>query len=61
MPELIPGLDTQQKTVMVAANDTDINTSIDAEALDGWLVASLVLSGSNMIILYTRTVEIVVP
>lgn len=61
MPELIPGYDTQQKTITVANNDTALNASITAEAAEGWMVTLMILSGSDMVLLYSRNVEIVAP
>lgn len=61
MPELIPGYLTEQKTITVANNDTDINAEITTQAVDTWTVSSMILSGSDMVILFTRTLPIVAP
>lgn len=58
MPELIPGFNTEQKTVTVVNTDTNINDEITAQAADEWTAALLILSGSNMVILFTRTIPI---
>lgn len=55
MPELIGGILIEQKvSVVTGASETDINTEIDAQALDNWVVVQLVLSGSDMVILFSR-------
>lgn len=46
----------EQKVLTVANNDTDINAAITAQAVDGWFVGSLTLSGTDIIILFTRRV-----
>jgi hypothetical protein len=56
MPEVVPGYTTEQKTVTVANNDTDMNVEITAQTEDSWIVVSLTLSGTDMVILFTRTV-----
>lgn len=56
MSEVIPGYSTEQKVVTVANNDTDINAAITAQAADSWLAGSLTLSGTDIIILFTRTI-----
>ena len=58
MPEILPGYDTQSQTVTVANNDTDINAAITEQAVGGWFVVSLLLSGSDMVILFNRNVAI---
>lgn len=60
MPGLIPGTTTEQKTVTVANNDTAINASIATELPDDWLITLMVIypDGSNIILLYSRTVTI---
>lgn len=58
MPELISGYNTEHKTVTVANNDVAMNASITAEAVDMWVPASLILSGTDMVILYTRTIPL---
>lgn len=52
----IPGFTTEQKTVTVANNDTAINAEITTQAADSWQVSGLVLSGSDMVILFIRTI-----
>lgn len=56
MPELIPGYTTEQKTVTVAATDVNINAAITAQGADSWTVSQLVLSGTDMVILFSRTI-----
>lgn len=55
MPEIVPGYTTENKTVTVPNNDTDINAEITNQAADGWVSVQLTISGSDMIILFTRT------
>jgi hypothetical protein len=61
MPSLVPGYTTEQKVSIVTATEGAINTEIDAQAPDGWIVTQLVLSGSDIVILFTRNVEDVLP
>ena len=56
MPTIVPGYTTEQKVSTVANNDIDINAEITAQAVDSWIVSSLTLSGSDMVILFTRTI-----
>lgn len=56
MAEIIQGYTTEQKVITVGNNDEEINASITSEAADNWLVVSLTLSGTDIIILYTRTI-----
>lgn len=58
MPEIVSGIDTQQKTVTVANNDTAINAELTAQAVDGWLASLFTPSGTDVIILFTRNVAI---
>lgn len=58
MPEVIPGINTQQKVVTVANNDEAINTEIETQGEDGWLAGLLTPNGSNIIILFSRNVTI---
>lgn len=58
MPEIVPGFDTQQKVSTVSNNDSDINTEITTQANDGWIVGFITLSGSDVIILFTRNIAI---
>lgn len=58
MPEIIPGYDTQQKVVTVANNDTAINNEITTQAVDGWTVVFLTVSGSDMVITFSRNLPI---
>lgn len=45
---------SEQKILTVANNDTDVNAAITAQAADGWITAQLIVSGSDIIILFTR-------
>lgn len=51
----VGGLTIEQKVVTVLNSDTEINDSITAEAADDWAVTSLTLSGTDIIILFTKT------
>jgi hypothetical protein len=46
----------EQKVITVANNDGAINTEITTQSADGWLVGSITLSGTDVIILFSRTV-----
>lgn len=59
MPIVVPGYNTENKVSTVSNNDSAINAEITTQAADEWLVSSLTLSGSNIIILFTRTIPIV--
>lgn len=59
MPEIVPGYTTEQKVVTVANNDTAMNNEITTQDADNWLVVSLTLSGTDIIILFTRTIAAV--
>ena len=56
MVQIIPGYTTEQMIITVVNNDEVMNSQIEEEAAFGWLVSSLTLSGSNVIMLFTRTV-----
>ena len=58
MPEIAPGYNTEQKTVTVPNNDTDINAEITTQAVDGWLASLFTVSGADVIILFTRNTVI---
>lgn len=51
----------EQKVVTVSNADGAINTEITTQALDSWVVSQLVLSGANMVILFSRIVETPAP
>lgn len=55
MPTTIQGYTTEFQVKRVADNDTDINNEITTQGVDNWLVVSLTLSGTDMVILFTRT------
>lgn len=57
MPELVTGITYEQKVKTVANNDTDINNEITTQAEDGWVLNQIILSGSNVILLFSRQVE----
>lgn len=59
MAAITPSITVEQKVVTVANNDTDINASITTEAADDWLVTLLCVSGSDMVILYSRNITAV--
>jgi ABC-type transporter MlaC component len=62
MPELIPGYNFEQKVSRVADNDTAINAEITAQGEDvdgGWTVSDLIVSGTDMVILFQRQIPIV--
>lgn len=50
----INGILIENKVVTVANNDTDINNEITAQSDLGWLVVSLTISGTDVIILFTK-------
>lgn len=56
MAEVVTGFTTNFKTVTVSNNDSAINAEITTQDADNWLVVSLTLSGSDMVILFTRTI-----
>lgn len=58
MASIIPGYNTESKVVTVANNDTDINAAITAQGEENWIVTSITLSGTDIIILFTRTIYI---
>ncbi len=57
MAEIIPGFTFEQKIVSVAALDVAVNAVIAAQAVDSWMVSSLILSGTDLIILFTRNLQ----
>lgn len=56
MPTLVPGFTYEQKVVTVANNDTAINAEITTQAADDWVVTNIFISGSDVIILFSRNV-----
>ncbi len=58
MPELVPGYDTQQKVVTVLNDDASMNSEIETQAADQWLLSQLTPSGSDIILLFSRTVTV---
>lgn len=56
MPSIIPGYITEQKVVTVSNNDSDINTELTTQGLDTWLATSFFANGSDITILFTRTI-----
>jgi hypothetical protein len=60
MPE-IGGLNFEQKVVRVANNDLAINTEIATQEAGDWTVADLIVSGSDMVILFQRQTAVVEP
>ena len=61
MPEIIQGYNTEQTTSQVANNSTAINAEIALKDADGWLLSGSVVSGSDIILFFTRNVPIVAP
>ena len=61
MPELITGYNTEQKVVTVANNDSAINAQLTTEATDDWIATLFTVSGSDVIILFSRNVVIEAP
>lgn len=57
MPEVVTGYTTESKVVTVLNDDTDINAEINLQGVDSWLPVSLTLSGTDIIILFTRTIS----
>lgn len=58
MPELIAGITYEQKIVTVSGySDASVNTEIDTQAEDGWVVSQLFISGTDMVILFSRQFE----
>ena len=55
MPDTYLGNTTDQKVVTVANNDSAINAELAAQKPDGWLASLFTVSGSDVIILFTRT------
>lgn len=58
MPEIVPGYNTEQKVVTVVNNDTDINAELTTQAVDSWIATLFTVSGSDVIILFTRNVAV---
>lgn len=58
MPEIISGINTEQKVVTVSNNDEAINAELTTQGADGWLASQLTISGSDVIILFSRNVTI---
>lgn len=58
MPILVPGINTEQKVVTVANSDETINAELTTQGADGWLASQLTISGSDVIILFSRNVTI---
>jgi hypothetical protein len=56
MPVLVEGYTYEQKVVTVANTDTAINDEIDTQAEDDWIVTLLTISGSDVILLFSRQV-----
>ena len=52
----IPGYSIEQKVETVANNDTDINAALTTANSDNWTAAYMILSGTDVIILFTRSV-----
>lgn len=61
MPELIPGIEYEQKVITVTNDDTSMNGEITTQAADNWVLQNLVLSGTDVILIFSRQVEIVLP
>lgn len=61
MPEIATGITYEQKVVTVANNDTDINTEITTQAADSWILNQITISGSDVILLFSRSIETVLP
>lgn len=58
MPEIVPGYNTEQKVITVANNDTAINAELTTQAVDSWIATLFTVSGSDVIILFSRNVVI---
>lgn len=61
MPELITGFTYEQKVVTVTNDDTSMNGEITTQAVDDWVLQNLVVSGTDVILVFSRQVEIVLP
>lgn len=61
MPELITGITYEQKVVTVTNDDTSMNGEITTQAVDDWVLQNLVVSGTDVILVFSRQVEIVLP
>lgn len=44
-----------QKVITVNNSDTDINAELTAQNADGWVIAWMILSGTDVILLLTKT------
>lgn len=44
----------EQKVVVVPATESDINTSLTTENPNEWVCGTIVISGSDAIIIYSR-------
>lgn len=58
MPELVAGYTFEQKRVTVPNTDVDVNAEIETQGLEGWITQQLLISGSDMIILFTRQIPV---
>lgn len=47
-------LSIEQKIVTVSNNDVAVNAEIATQAASDWMVALIILSGLNVILLFTR-------
>lgn len=56
MPILVPGFTYEQKVSIVPATESDINTEITTQAADDWTVSNFTVSGTDVIILFSRQV-----
>lgn len=54
---LLPNMTLEQKVETVANNDVAINAAITAQAADDWQVQFIFLSGTDVILLFHRTIE----
>lgn len=55
MATLSGGATFEQKVVTVVNDDTTINNEITTQAIDNWIVGQIILSGSNVILFFSRT------
>lgn len=56
MPIFPGGTEFEQKVVTVANVDATINLEIETQAQVGWIASQFILNGSNMTIVFTRTI-----
>lgn len=56
-----PGLTIEQKVVRVADNDTAINAEITTQSAADWILQEMMLSGSDMVLLFNRTTVTPIP